>query len=509
MFGAAKSSETIGPFQAIDSIDGSDLKASTGKKSTKSASSRQHQKSAPEINRRLPQQGIDDLEFEAKSSRKRRKTSGKKLTAVETNCGLSDLNDTEEQTRSNLVQRVFWNVNSSGNTVYASDNATDRPDVDLEMSDVSSDAGFEASKGQMGPLPQNFEEDMLDEVQNLGSNIMNDEAIDFFGFNVDEDITLSHESPVDNYLHGRPAENVKRCPGQNPFEIYDDDNNIERRCELIRPTSGPKHSDDALRDISLNTVTKKTKPRVTQELHEVHDDPQLGKTFIQTEKKTSSADQYRAVQTHVPAPPVPRLLYLPPKVYRPNMPISPSADLVPRAKRSQPLTPPENALAPFVRPPFPRAVGEHSPVIGLTGKTVLRTCFRIGEAVNAAVSASRAKQDAIIELYARVLSSERDRGVGCKQRFEFADLFTDKPPHLNGTYTLWKGVQLWDFDSAAFLGENGKGKMCRVVGRIHQKEETGAAGLQMVILNIWGATWEDVEVVKGVVCSKDETLCAE
>ncbi|KAI4237466.1 MAG: hypothetical protein LQ349_001832 [Xanthoria aureola] len=156
------------------------------------------------------------------------------------------------------------------------------------------------------------------------------------------------------------------------------------------------------------------------------------------------------------------------------------------------------AAIPFIRPVFPDPIRDRSHVLGLSSRTLLRTCFRIGEALNAGSTALRTRKDAVIELYARVSYSERPaRSV--KQHFHFADLFSpDKPPFLKGTYGLWKGVGLWDLDSKVFLGEKGKGKMARVVGRIGREEKT--RGLEMTVLSIWEANWEDVGICKGHHC---------
>ncbi|KAI4187057.1 MAG: hypothetical protein LQ346_005560 [Caloplaca aetnensis] len=154
----------------------------------------------------------------------------------------------------------------------------------------------------------------------------------------------------------------------------------------------------------------------------------------------------------------------------------------------------ENPI-PFIRPPFPVPVRDRSPVVGLSSQTVLRACFHIGEALNAGSTALRTKQDAVIELYARVAHSERPAG-SVKQHFQFADIFSpDKPPFLKGTYGLWKGVELWDKDSKVFLGEEGKGKMARVVGRMVRDEKT--RGLELNLLSVWEADWEDVGICKG------------
>ncbi|KAL8829715.1 MAG: hypothetical protein Q9170_006054 [Blastenia crenularia] len=155
------------------------------------------------------------------------------------------------------------------------------------------------------------------------------------------------------------------------------------------------------------------------------------------------------------------------------------------------------APVPFIRTPFPAPVHDRSLVNGLSSRTLLRTCFRIGEALNAGSLALRTRQDSVIELYARVIHSERPTGT-VKQHFQFSDIFSpDKPPFLKGTYGLWKGVEIWDQDSKVFLGDKGKGKMARVVGRIGRDETT--RDLVLTVLSIWEAGWDDVGFVKGIV----------
>ena len=196
-------------------------------------------------------------------------------------------------------------------------------------------------------------------------------------------------------------------------------------------------------------------------------------------------------------PSTPKLQWMPPKVYTPAKSLQtpvPSIDvphLVPCNVNGQALS--------FMRPPFPAPIRDRSPILGLNNRTVLRTCFRIGEALNAAAAAARTNTDAIVELYARVVGSEREVSGGFKQFFQFGDLFTDKPPYLSATYSLWKSVPLWDVDSRVFVGEAGKGKMARVVGRI--KKEVKGVGREMIVLSIWEVDWEDVRVAKGIVCS--------
>jgi hypothetical protein len=153
---------------------------------------------------------------------------------------------------------------------------------------------------------------------------------------------------------------------------------------------------------------------------------------------------------------------------------------------------------PILRPPFPPPVQDRSPIHGVSAATNLRTCFRVGEALNSGVFALHNNKDIVIELYARVVSSHReDRGV--RQHFVFADLFHDRPPFLNGEYDLWKGSTLWDYDSKRFLDPQDptKQKLCRCVGRVKKVEKD----LKFTVLNIWEASWDDVKHVKGIVCA--------
>ena len=216
-------------------------------------------------------------------------------------------------------------------------------------------------------------------------------------------------------------------------------------------------------------------------------------------------DECKSLQATSPVTPAkrlssPKLQWLSPRTYTPakssRTPVSPAKD---------PYLVPENFngdALPFVRPPFPKAIRDRSPILGLTNRTVLRTSFRIGEALNAATVASRTNIDVITEVYARVVSSSREASGGYKQSFQFGDLFTDKPPYLSATYTFWKGVGLWDHDSKGLIGEYGRGKMARVLGRIKKKgpEEGKGPGVEMAVLSIWEVDWKDVDVAKGIAC---------
>ncbi len=151
---------------------------------------------------------------------------------------------------------------------------------------------------------------------------------------------------------------------------------------------------------------------------------------------------------------------------------------------------------PIVRPPFPDQARDRSPVVGLSADTLLRTCFRVGEALNTGCNAARHGRNVIIELYARVTSSYRESKTD-KQHFVFADLFHNHPPFLNGVYELWKGVELWDYDSSLFLVASNVERMCRCVGRLKREGK----GWKFIVLNIWEASWDDIDYVKGIICS--------
>ncbi|KFY39828.1 hypothetical protein V494_03819 [Pseudogymnoascus sp. VKM F-4513 (FW-928)] len=110
-------------------------------------------------------------------------------------------------------------------------------------------------------------------------------------------------------------------------------------------------------------------------------------------------------------------------------------------------------LAPFARSPFPEKVANSSAIPGLTTCTILRTCFRIGECIRAGSLCSRVNQDAIIELFCRVTFSSREDGTH-KQIFQFADIFHDGPPFVNGVLTNYRVSALQERESGELLPGN-------------------------------------------------------
>ena len=217
-----------------------------------------------------------------------------------------------------------------------------------------------------------------------------------------------------------------------------------------------------------------------------------------------------------PSPSSPKLKWLPSKYFTPSqagqvstLSSSPrsSSPLPSPVKISNPSSyigsPPHVILfsrsgdpIPFPLLPIPKPCRDRSPIHDLSPSPTIRTCFRIPEALSAAATATHSSSDILIELYARVAHSHRE---GVQQHFRFGDLFgAETGPALNGRFALWEGCPLYDHDSVVFLGEEGKGKMARAVGRM--KREVGKAW-EMMVLSVWEVEWEEIGVVRGTVCA--------
>jgi hypothetical protein len=157
---------------------------------------------------------------------------------------------------------------------------------------------------------------------------------------------------------------------------------------------------------------------------------------------------------------------------------------------------------PIARSPFSAPCLDRSPIIGLTPSTLLRTCFRVGEALRVGTASARENRVVIVELFARVLWSVRDteRGV---QTFEFGDLFHERKPWLRGHYEGWAGKEPWAYDAGLLVtgreereGQVENKKMARVLGRVERDELT--KGWRMKVMNVWMCEWEDVEAVRRI-----------
>lgn len=155
-----------------------------------------------------------------------------------------------------------------------------------------------------------------------------------------------------------------------------------------------------------------------------------------------------------------------------------------------------NPLHPFARPPFPTAnVAARSPITGLSSNMLLRTCFRIGEALSQASLCTRENQDAFTELFARVTFSSREAD-GKKQNFQFGDIFHNKPPFISGVLEKYASSDLQKTESFDLITVNQEkredelGQMVRVLGRV--KRVIQGRGYSMDIVNIRKTDWEEV-----------------
>ena len=288
--------------------------------------------------------------------------------------------------------------------------------------------------------------------------------------------------------------------GSDGVVMYDEGPTIVMN-NIMNGPSSPSWSSQA--SCILTHATGNAEPdraRTSEGSENCFEDHDLDDSLIDLMINESKGLQVTSPATPAKRPSSPKLKWLSPKTYTPAK--STQILIFPRDDpHIVPVNFNDDAL-PFIRPPFPKAVRDRSPILGLSNRTVLRICFRIGEALNAAAVASRTNVDAIIELYARVLHSSREVSGGYKQFFQFGDLFTNKPPYLSGTYALWKGVGLWDNDSRELVGDQGRGKMTRVLGRMKRKDpvQGQGPGVEMVVLSIWEVDWEEIGAAKGIVC---------
>ena len=368
-----------------------------------------------------------------------------------------------------------------------------RSDDFYEMRDI--DNGDHGGEDEFPMDSECFEEIIqsdatLVEEQDLNSDREPQDASD--------DLMFIGRYPEEDQLHWPEA-----LPNSDGMIMYDEDPTLVASDTVDAPS--PVQASSQASGI-LTPITGNAKPdraRTAQGSENCFDEDDLNDTLIDLTVDEPKSLQNPSPSAHAKQSSSPKLQWLSPKTYTPA-----KSTQIPTYCTSDPHVVPESSAGhapPFMRPPFPKAVRDRSPILGLSNRSALRICFRIGEALNAAAVASRTNVDAIIELYARVVTSSREASGGYKQFFQFGDLFTDKPPHLSGTYTFWKGVGLWDHDSKELAGEQGKGKMVRVLGRIKRKEtvQGQGPGVEMAVLSIWEVDWEDVGIAKGMVCFEE------
>ncbi|KAF4807428.1 hypothetical protein CGCSCA5_v013424 [Colletotrichum siamense] len=154
-------------------------------------------------------------------------------------------------------------------------------------------------------------------------------------------------------------------------------------------------------------------------------------------------------------------------------------------------------MTPIIRPPFPKKTRDRSVVVGLSTTIILRTCFRIGELLNSRTKCARDKQDVVMELFARIRNSSRER-TSKTQHFEFKDLFTDRKPFLYGAFKEWKSGGLVDSQTQALVGRDWKDKLCRCICKLVE-EKKSPIGRSAQILSISETTWDDVHFALRIV----------
>lgn len=152
-------------------------------------------------------------------------------------------------------------------------------------------------------------------------------------------------------------------------------------------------------------------------------------------------------------------------------------------------------LPAFARPEFPMLVRDRCPVDGLTAKTFLRVCFRIGEMLKEGGRCNALGQNAIIELFARVTFSSREFST-TKQHFQFGDLFHDRPPFAKGVLANFNSTKLVDAESRGFM-ESGESLMARCLGTLKKDLKNG--GWLLHIINIRVTDWEEIRWTKRIV----------
>ncbi|KAF4839906.1 Meiotically up-regulated gene 37 protein [Colletotrichum siamense] len=156
-----------------------------------------------------------------------------------------------------------------------------------------------------------------------------------------------------------------------------------------------------------------------------------------------------------------------------------------------------SGMTPITRPPFPKKTRDRSVVVGLSTTIILRTCFRIGELLNAHTKCARDKQDVVMELFARIRNSSRE-STSKTQHFELKDLFTDRKPFLYGAFKEWKNGGLVDSQTQALVGRDWKDKLCRCICKLVDDKKS-PIGRSAQILSISETTWDDVHFALRIV----------
>lgn len=153
-------------------------------------------------------------------------------------------------------------------------------------------------------------------------------------------------------------------------------------------------------------------------------------------------------------------------------------------------------LKPFARPDFPGLVADRCPIVGVSAQNFLRVCFRIGEMFKEGSRCRALKQDAVIELFAKVTFSSREPGT-MKQHFQFADLWHDRPPFPNGLLLNYMSSDLAETESRVFVGAK-EHLMARCIGRL-RRDRKHVTGWLLDIINVRPTDWEEIKWTKRIV----------
>ncbi|KUJ12309.1 uncharacterized protein LY89DRAFT_785697 [Mollisia scopiformis] len=153
-------------------------------------------------------------------------------------------------------------------------------------------------------------------------------------------------------------------------------------------------------------------------------------------------------------------------------------------------------LKPFARPDFPGLIRDRSPIVGLSSQSFLRVCFRVAEMFKEGAKCHALKENAVIELYARVILSSREPGT-TKQHFQFADLWHDRPPLPSGILANYKSPELLQRESGKFIGAS-EGMMARCFGRL-KRDSQSTTGWVLDIISIRTTDWEEIRWTKRIV----------
>ena len=186
-----------------------------------------------------------------------------------------------------------------------------------------------------------------------------------------------------------------------------------------------------------------------------------------------------------------------------STPATDQTECSPRNVTPKPVQP-----VPFIRSGFPNPLSKPSLLPSLSPNGKILTCFRMADILRAASLSGVS----FLEIYATVTSSHRRHE---EQYFTFSDLFfPSQALQIIGCYVGWRGVDLFEADTLPFLKASlATGILCRAIcvplkGTRRQGTElrgsisnglSTCAGLKLRVLNIWKASWDDVEYAKGLV----------